>query len=83
MDWFIAAAMMEGSAAMAKIPIPELRFRIIVQNPPQGVDFGFQTGKGADSSIVQTQRSKGGDLKFEFTLGVVDAEPPDFRGPGV
>jgi len=64
----------------------EVGFRIILQKPPAGVDFGLQMGKGANNVTVQKQRSKGTDLRFEFTLAVVTAQKgglPDFRGPGV
>lgn len=44
----------------------ELAFRIILENPPAGVDFGLQKGKGNNYEVVQKQRSKTGDLNFEF-----------------
>ena len=48
------------------------------------MDFGIQHGKGSDYTTILTQRSKGTDLKFEFTLTVKeggDDEPPNFLGP--
>jgi hypothetical protein len=62
----------------------ELRFRIVVETPPAGVDFGLQVGRAAASTIVQLQRSLGEDLSFEFQLGIVEAagsDVVDFRGP--
>jgi hypothetical protein len=66
----------------------ELRFRIVLQAPPAGVDFALQTGRGADHEIVQRQRSAGDDVSFEFSLGVRTvasrtSAPPDFHGPAV
>ena len=62
----------------------EVRFRIVLQTPPAGVDYGLQKGRGSLFETVQKQRSTGGDLRFEFV-----AEPrgatstADFRGPFV
>lgn len=64
----------------------ELTLRIILQKPTAGVDFAVQSGRGADYETVQTQRSRGKDLRFEFTVGLHAAKaaaPPDFRGPVV
>jgi uncharacterized protein DUF5990 len=46
------------------------RFRIVLEAPPPGVDFGLQNGRGSIYETVQTRRSTGGDLTFEFTLDV-------------
>jgi hypothetical protein len=64
----------------------ELNFRIVLQEPPAGVDFALQIGRGAEYETVQTQRSTGRDLSFEFSVGVKAASErvaPDFRGPFV
>ena len=64
----------------------ELTLRIIVENPPGGVDFGLQKGHGRDYETIQKQRSGDGDLSFEFTLEVKGARPdgvPALRGPFV
>ena len=68
--------------------VRELTFRIVLEDPPAGVDFGLQIGRGAEYETVQTQRSKGKDLSFEFSVGVGAAgsktsAPPDFQGPVV
>lgn len=65
--------------------IRELTCRIVLEDPPAGVDFGLQIGRGAECKTVQTQRSKGKDLSFEFSVGVRAAgsktsAPPDFQG---
>lgn len=44
----------------------ELTLRIIIEDPPPGVDFGLQKGSGSSYDTVQTQRSQGQDLVFEF-----------------
>ena len=64
----------------------ELTFRVVLQEPPSGVDFGLQLGRGADYKTVQKQRSRGQDLHFEFSITVISANnkaAPDFRGPVV
>ncbi|MBM3763100.1 MAG: hypothetical protein FJW36_23000 [Acidobacteria bacterium] len=45
-----------------------MKFEIVVESPPAGVDYGLQLGKGTDYTTVQLQRSKGKDLHFEFEL---------------
>ncbi|WP_109488997.1 DUF5990 family protein [Occallatibacter savannae] len=53
----------------------ELTFRVVLEKPPAGVDFALQKGKGSQYEIVQKQRSKGNDLRFEFTArAVLDGE---------
>jgi len=62
----------------------ELTFRIIVETPPAGVDFGLQKGRGSIYEVIQKQRSGLSDLSFIFTAGVkgVSKDPggPDFTG---
>jgi hypothetical protein len=52
----------------------ELTLRVIVEQPPPGVDFALQKGSGSVYETVQRQRSQGKDLVFEFQ--------PSFRGVG-
>ena len=60
----------------------EATFRIVLEGPPPGVDFGLQKGRGAAYETIQTQRSTGKDLQFEFRLAIASqAETPDLRGP--
>ena len=64
----------------------DLTFRIVLQKPTIGVDFGLQQGKGSDYETVQTQRSTGDDLNFEFTPKIKDDRNeamPNIRGPFV
>ncbi|MEO8268545.1 MAG: DUF5990 family protein [Aureliella sp.] len=61
-----------------------LTLRTIVINPPPGVDFGIQEGKGNDYKTIAIQRSKVGDLTLECTITVKgnrDEGPPNFVGP--
>jgi hypothetical protein len=44
----------------------ELTLRIVIEQPPAGVDFGLQKGKGNAYETVQKQRSHGKSLVFEF-----------------
>ena len=62
----------------------ELTLRIILENPPAGVDFGVQKGRGNDYETIQIQRFKGKDLHFEFTVRAKiggKGEMPNFLGP--
>ncbi|TNV71590.1 hypothetical protein FGO68_gene15034 [Halteria grandinella] len=62
----------------------DVRLRIVLVDPPPGVDFGVQEGKGNDYTTIQKQRSKGADLTFEFTVTVKDNRDdglPNFLGP--
>ena len=63
----------------------EVTLRIVLEQPPAGVDFGLQKGRGSVYETVQTQRSKDEDLSFEFAVGVRTglASAPDYSGPFV
>ena len=60
--------------------------RILLEQPPKGVDFGLQKGRGSMYETEQTKRSVGVDLRFEIELEVKpDHNSPDsvLRGPYV
>jgi hypothetical protein len=62
----------------------EITLRIVLEQPPAGVDFGIQKGRGSLFETIQTKRSTGRDLSFEFpvTLKAVSAGGlADFGGP--
>jgi hypothetical protein len=63
----------------------ELTFRIILESPPAGVDFGLQKGGGSDYEVTQKQRSKTGDLQFDFSARVKEGKDgsPVLLGPFV
>ncbi|QOY90563.1 DUF5990 family protein [Paludibaculum fermentans] len=61
-----------------------LNLRIVLLNPPPGVDYGIQKGRGGAYETIAKQRSIGGDLVFDFTVGlkpVPTGAEPDFTGP--
>lgn len=62
----------------------DVSFRIVLETPPAGVDYGLQKGHGSAFETVQTQRFRGTDLRFEFTAQVrPSGTVADFRGPFV
>jgi hypothetical protein len=64
----------------------ELTFRIILESPPPGVDFGLQKGGGTDFEVDQKQRSASNkDLHFEFNARIKEGKDgqPVFLGPFV
>jgi hypothetical protein len=58
----------------------EIRLRITLVKPPQGVRFGLQKGK---TEIVSVTQSTGEDLAFDLTLRVKERPDgrPNFLGP--
>ena len=60
-----------------------VRCRIVLETPPAGVDYGLQKGHGSVFETVQTQRSDGSDLQFEFTAEIRNETAGDLRGPFV
>ena len=45
----------------------QVTLRIVIEQPPPGVDYALQKGKGGTCELVQKQRSKArGNLAFEF-----------------
>ena len=64
---------------------PELTLRIVVEQPPPGVDYALQKGKGSAYEPVQKQRSAGNDLAFEFQPSTKDGDVwlagPFVQGP--
>jgi len=62
----------------------EVTFRIVLESPPAGVDYALQKGHGSAFETVQTQRSDGKDLRFEFEASPrLSGSVADFRGPFV
>jgi hypothetical protein len=62
-----------------------VNLRIILQNPPPGIQFALQQGKGSNYTSVQKQTSGTDDLLFEFGVKMTIAKTgdPDFAGPFV
>lgn len=57
---------------MPKDPKSEIvvPLRIVLLDPPPGVDFGIQEGKGNDYKAIAVQRSKTGKLTLECSINV-------------
>jgi hypothetical protein len=57
--------------------------RIILLQPPTGVGYGLQKGKGPVYETIQQQRATGNDLHFEGAITVKKSKTgePDFFGP--
>lgn len=60
----------------------ELMLKIVLENPPGGVDFGLQRGSGSNYETIQIQRSGDKNLEFEFPITVkLDKDGlPNFLG---
>lgn len=62
----------------------ELPIRIVLVDPPGGVDFGIQRGGGSHYQTLFVQQAKRGDVIFDFTLTVADNRKdglPSLKGP--
>lgn len=62
----------------------EVQIRLILVDPPAGVDFGVQRGSGATYETLFVQRSARGDISFDFAMTVAEGGKggrPNFRGP--
>jgi hypothetical protein len=62
----------------------EVQVRLVLVDPPAGVDFGIQRGAGTDYESVLVQQRKRGDLCFDFPMTVVDNRKdglPNVQGP--
>ncbi|MBY0494249.1 MAG: hypothetical protein K2Y23_08530 [Cyanobacteria bacterium] len=59
----------------------EVAVRIVLQDPPAGVLYGIQRGKGSNYRVDFAQTPKRGDVTFDFAIGVsVKNGKPDFSG---
>jgi hypothetical protein len=68
--------------------VREVKLRIVLQNPIEGVLYGLQKGKGANYESLQPQLGEGKDLTFEFSVQVKQANSrgisltgPSVQGP--
>jgi|SRR5262245_43308805 len=61
----------------------DIPVRLVLVGPPKGVAFGVQKGRGEESEAVSVQQSRDGDLTFDFSLTLKNADdsPPNFTGP--
>jgi hypothetical protein len=62
----------------------ELPIRLVLVEPPAGVHFGIQRGRGNAFECVLVQQRSDGDIHFDFSLTVADTRKdglPNFLGP--
>ena len=62
----------------------EVPVRLVLVDPPGGVDFGIQRGRGAEYETLFVQQRKRGDISFDFSLTVSESRKdgmPNFQGP--
>jgi len=62
----------------------QVPIRLVLVDPPSGIDFAIQRGRGSNYRPVLVQRRIDGDLSFDFVLAVAaDAKDglPNFKGP--
>jgi hypothetical protein len=59
-----------------------LPFRIIMTDPPAGVDYGIQEGSGSVFTTIEKQRSTGKSLIFDFEIRIGESNDdlPRFLG---
>jgi hypothetical protein len=64
----------------------DLPLRLILVEPPAGVDFGIQHGHGADYATLFVQQRERPAIVFDFTVTVANNRKdglPNFQGPFV
>ena len=62
----------------------EVRLRLVLVDPPAGVDYGIQKGAGVTYETLFVQRRGRSDVVFEFEMPVADTRKdggPNFLGP--
>ena len=62
----------------------ELPLRLVLVDPPAGVQFAIQKGHGSDYESLFVQQRQRGNITFDFSVGVADHAKngsPNFRGP--
>ena len=62
----------------------EVPIRLVLVDPPAGVDFGVQKGKGVQYETLFVQQRTRGYIAFDFPVTVKDNQKdglPDFLGP--
>jgi hypothetical protein len=62
----------------------DVRIRLVLIDPPAGIDYGIQSGAGTTYETLFVQQRTRGDVVFEFTMPVADTRKdggPNFLGP--
>lgn len=64
----------------------DLPVRLVLVDPPPGVDFGIQRGSGSSYETLFVQQARHKDVIFDFVLTVTENRRdslPNFKGPFV
>ena len=63
--------------------VPDVPMRLVLVDPPAGVDFGIQSGRGAEYETLFVQQRTRGNLVFDFPMKVTESRDglPSFQGP--
>lgn len=64
----------------------ELPIRLLLIDPPAGLDYGIQRGAGTDYQTLFVQQVKLGQIIFDFSITVTESQKdgsPNFKGPFV
>jgi hypothetical protein len=64
----------------------EVPIRLVLVDPPAGVHFGIQRGRGTDYESLFVQQRGDGNVSFDFSVTVADNQKdglPNFQGPFV
>jgi len=62
----------------------ELPVRVVLVDPPAGIDYGIQHGSGSKYDTLFVQQKKRGDVSFDFSITVAESKKdgaPNFLGP--
>ena len=62
----------------------ELSIRIVLVDPPAGIDYGIQQGSGSNYDTLFVQQKKRDDVSFDFSISVTESKKdasPNFLGP--
>ena len=62
----------------------DVPIRLVLVDPPAGVDFGVQRGRGAQYETLFVQQRHRRDISFDFSVVVADNRKdglPNFQGP--
>jgi hypothetical protein len=62
----------------------EVPLRIVLIDPPAGIDYGIQHGSGSNYDTLFVQQKKRGDVSFDFSITVAESKKdgsPNFLGP--
>ena len=62
----------------------ELPVRVVLVDPPAGIDYGIQHGRGAQYDTLFVQQRTHKDVSFDFSITVADKRKdgaPNFLGP--